>query len=948
MKYRRCFGKSVWMASASAMSMLFTVPANPAAAQDSVPPAKKAALSGTQIEDVVVTARKRNEKLLEVPISITALTAKALQERAVYSITDLADQTPGLTVDSTVGGSGRSDRSFPEYVIRGMPPSVTTNPTTTVFVDGAPLISGSVEGLDDLERVEVLKGPQSAYFGRETFAGAISLVTRNPSNVPSATIDALVASPNYYDERLSVEGPIIPDILTARASYRFYSRQGSYDNQAVADKTSQHLGDQSTHSGNVEIYATPNENLKIKALGMYWRDNDGPSAQELIETSQSNCLGFWFCGQVPDRLATQPAANDLVTPAISRLLSYLATPAAQQAFKPLKNGYGLEREGYHASLNADYTIEAIGATVTSLSAIDGSRFSELQDLANDDGSAYPNFAYASGLPYANKYYDFPFFVEDGYRSLSEEIRLASDQQQRFRWLLGFNYEWSRVDSSLGGGSGFDYFSGDSPDVSKTYGFFYGLNFDILSNLTLAAEGRYQIDNQSTTVAGTSITAPGGPTIAKTYRDFTPRFSLRYQITPNIMAYGTYSEGVNPGTFNGNILDLPLAEQQILQKQFGATVQVQPERLVNYELGVKARLFDDSFTIAADVYDDIWYNQINIETLNFLVGQTVQQTSADLNNGKTHLKGLEVDLNWEPIRHLLINASGAINATDIVSGGCYTCFERIHTQNVNGNQLPNVSKYQATFGIQYSDDFSALQGTMLDAISSWSWFARADYVYKSRQYEDKDNLVWTPDENLVNLRAGVTHGNLRLEGFVDNLANWGGPSSLAGIVNLGNPLETYVHQNDALVGGLPFLRTFGVRLVYKFSPPQSTPPESGPVSVPPPPPTAPAVRTYLVFFDWDRSDLSARARQIVARAATASQAGGTTKVEVDGYTDTSGTVSYNQKLSVRRAQTVKTELVRDGVPASEIAISGRGESDPLVPTGPGVREPQNRRVQIILH
>jgi iron complex outermembrane receptor protein len=943
------------MASASAMCMLFALPVTAAFAQTAAPagqpaPAKPAG-SGTKIEDVVVTARKRSEKLLQVPISITALTAKALQDRAVYSITDIADQTPGLTIDSAVGGSGRSDRSFPEYVIRGMPPSVTTNPTTTVFVDGAPLISGAIEGIDvdDLARVEVLKGPQSAYFGRETFAGAIDLVTKDPSNVPTATVEALAASPNYYDERLTLEGPLVPDILTARGSYRFYSRQGSYDNEAVADKTSQHLGDQSTQSGNLEFVLTPNEDVKIKALGMYWRDDDGPSAQELIEPSQSNCLGFWFCGQVPGRLATQPAANDLVTPAISRLLAYLGTPAAQQAFKPLNDGYGLVREGYHASVNADYHIAAIDSTVTSLSAIDGNRFSELQDLANDDGSSFPNIAYTYGEPFANKYYDFPFFVEDGYRSISEELRLASAQDQRFRWLIGFNYEWSRVDSSLGGGSGFDYFVGDSPDVSSTYGVFYGLSFDILKNLTMSAEGRYQIDDESTTVAGTSLAAPGGPTIAQTYRDFTPRFSLRYQATPDLMAYATYSEGVNPGTFNGSILDLSPTEQQTLARDFGATVKVQPEHLVNYEIGVKAKLLDDSLTVAADVYDDIWYNQINIETLNFLVGQTVEETTADLNNGKIHLRGLEVDLNWEPVPHLLINASGAINVSEIVSGGCYTCLERIGTQDVNGKQLPNVSRYQATAGAQYSNDFAALAGTMLDALSSWSWFARADYVYKSRSFEDKDNLVWTPDENLVNLRAGVTHGNLRLEGFVDNLTNWGGPSSLSAIVNLGNPFETYVHQNDALVGALPFLRTYGVRLIYKFGIPPAAPPESGHVPVPPapPPPAAQAVRTYLVFFDWDRADLSARARQIVQQAASASLAGGITKLEVDGYTDTSGTVAYNRALSVRRAQTVKTELVRDGVPAAEITISGRGESDPLVPTGPGVREPQNRRVQIIL-
>ena len=127
-------------------------------------------------------------------------------------------------------------------------------------------------------------------------------------------------------------------------------------------------------------------------------------------------------------------------------------------------------------------------------------------------------------------------------------------------------------------------------------------------------------------------------------------------------------------------------------------------------------------------------------------------------------------------------------------------------------------------------------------------------------------------------------------------------------------------------------------------PPPPPPAQPPMAQPPAPPEA---RTYLVFFDWDRADLSARARQIVAEAAAASQKVQTTTIEVNGYTDLSGTAAYNQRLSVRRAQSVEAELVRDGVSRSEISIHGYGESNPLVPTAKGVREPQNRRVEIIL-
>ena len=108
------------------------------------------------------------------------------------------------------------------------------------------------------------------------------------------------------------------------------------------------------------------------------------------------------------------------------------------------------------------------------------------------------------------------------------------------------------------------------------------------------------------------------------------------------------------------------------------------------------------------------------------------------------------------------------------------------------------------------------------------------------------------------------------------------------------------------------------------------------------------RSYLVFFDWDKATLTDRARSIIKEAADNSTRVQYTRIEVNGYTDTSGTPQYNQGLSVRRAQAVAGELVRDGVPQSSIGIQGFGETHLLVPTGAGVREPQNRRVEIIIH
>jgi outer membrane protein OmpA-like peptidoglycan-associated protein len=173
---------------------------------------------------------------------------------------------------------------------------------------------------------------------------------------------------------------------------------------------------------------------------------------------------------------------------------------------------------------------------------------------------------------------------------------------------------------------------------------------------------------------------------------------------------------------------------------------------------------------------------------------------------------------------------------------------------------------------------------------------------------------------------------RFTGMLDPLtANGGAVYNTAGIATL--------HGNRDFGNDLNHSVLFGVR--YAFNTPEVAPPQATPQ-----PPMLPA-RSYLVFFDWDKATLTGRARQIIHEAADNSTKVQYTKIEVNGYTDTSGTPKYNQGLSIRRAQAVASELVRDGVPRAAISIQGFGETHLLVPTGPGVREPQNRRVEIII-
>jgi len=149
-------------------------------------------------------------------------------------------------------------------------------------------------------------------------------------------------------------------------------------------------------------------------------------------------------------------------------------------------------------------------------------------------------------------------------------------------------------------------------------------------------------------------------------------------------------------------------------------------------------------------------------------------------------------------------------------------------------------------------------------------------------------------------------------------------------------DDHEYNNEILVGAR-----------YQLFTPQPVPPAPAPAPAPVASPAPAPAKTYLVFFDWDKSDLTPRATQVIAQAASDSHTNNVTTLDVSGYTDTSGTPQYNQGLSERRAKSVAAQLVTDGVPQSEISIHAFGETHLLVPTGPGVREPQNRRVEIVL-
>jgi iron complex outermembrane receptor protein len=624
--------------------------------------------SDTQLDTVVVTARKTSEDSLKIPVSVTAFSAKALETRGVTSLSDLSNFTPGMTDQQTAYSGARSDRSFQAIIIRGMTPSAPGNPTTSIFINGTPISSPDMlTTLADIDHVEVLKGPQSAYFGRQTFAGAVNVVTTTAPNTLKGDLTLGVATRNGRNFHGDIGGPIIEDKLMISVGGNFVAHDGSYKN---AYNPSETLGDQSTKSIHVDVTIKPVDHLTIKAYGLWMQDRDGPSATGLLLATNTNGYGqgnctvagvSYFCGALPNLTSASPSQIDKLSAAQTAFLNSGNVGGIIRSSDVIRK-FGLKRDAYHNDLTAQYDYVPLGLTFTYLGAYNQEQYSEMSDLSNIDGAAggqYPGYT------------GFPFLIEGTSRDVSNEFRINTNVNKPYRLMVGVSSVDQHGNSALGAPSALLAHSGGTESI--TDGIFFSAAYDILPQLTVNFDGRYQSDEERTYVSSGVLGLAG-----KSYA-FLPRVSAQYRFTPDIMAYATYSQGVNPGVFNATLATLP-AQTIAAIRAAGYNLQtaVQPEKITNYELGFKGRFLNGRATLTADVYYDKWKNQIDAETYNFsptdanspynLVGSTQYNPSINSvyavnfsdNGAQSTYKGVELDGNLIPIDHLTLNASAAYN------------------------------------------------------------------------------------------------------------------------------------------------------------------------------------------------------------------------------------------------------------------------------------------------
>jgi iron complex outermembrane receptor protein len=796
--------------------------------------AAMAAPALAQIEEITVTARKVEERLLDTPIAINAFTGDEIAARNIVNLQDLAQNTPGTNVVNQASGGARSDRSFQAVVMRGISPSGTQLQTSSIFIDGAPVASASaVQTITSPERVEILKGPQSAYFGRQTFAGAINVVNKMPSEEFGGKVSGTAATHANYDTTLELSGPLAGEVLGFRATARANGKHGSYENAAVAGT---HLGNQSTKTGSLLLVAQPNDDFEVKAFGLLTDKRDGApatgiiSAYEvrdnsgaLVAVNQSNCrlnnnANPYFCGTTPKLSALTPAQTGIVPQALLTSLQNPANRVVKPKNGPL-DGYGLKARDVHLHLAADYDVSD-EITLSSLTAYNKGRFSELADLDNLGSTNFTFFGSNTG-------YNFSFLIESISKDYSQEVRATYGGDGPFHATVGASYLYSRTQGATGGNGGsliapLQVTKGGQ-FVTKTTGGFFGLGYDVTPEFSLNFDGRYQVDKNATFAApaGITVTSPGfgvatgfyaGGTkvVEGTYKNFMPRFIAQYKWDADNMLYASYSKGINPGVFNTGFLTPPATGVNQVAALVAANklqVVVDPEKLTNYEIGAKGLLLDNKMRYELAAYYMEWRDQINSQSFFYLdnVGQ-VQQLGASSNTGSVNIKGLEAGVGFTLAKGLSLDLGAAL--TDAVTQTAVNAATTSLTgmTNFKGKLTPYTSKYSGTATLQYI--------TPLVEASNLDGLIRIDTTMKSGTYTNLANNVKTPSITNVNLTLGVRNDTYTLEAFATNLFNSKAYYSAVDGV-LVDASFTHFGTSSALVIQPRELRTIGVKGSVQF-------------------------------------------------------------------------------------------------------------------------------------
>ncbi len=619
--------------------------------------------------DIVVTAQKRETNLQDTPLAITAVGGVDLREREITSIENLAPSLPNVNFGKNVG--------FARIAIRGVGLDTTVaaqEGRVAVHLDGVYLSRPSVaiSSFFDVNRVEVVRGPQGTLYGRNATAGAVNIVSNDPEQELGGY--ARVTVGNYG--LISSEGAItggLTDTLSARIAYTATRRDGYGDNFTTGEE----IDNNKEFALRAKLRFEPSSDFDLTLSADVFRENDNNFVYHYIGPGRPNFVPFGprLGGRVTDDPRDAFADVDQVN---------------------IRTFYGF---GGVANVDLGF------ATLTSVTSY---RRSDLEYLSDADGTDAVVAA---------------FRIQERASQFSQELRLGGNTG-RLRWLLGAYY----FDEDIFGNNAFqpvralatntltqgvDY-RGDI--TTKAYAVFGQLDYTVVDDLTVSVGARYNSEKKGTDSRGiVDFATPFNPAVPLNYtlfqvddvtqNSFTPRLGLEYRVNDDVLLYATYARGFKSGGYAVTSFVAPL----------------EPEELTDYEGGIKAQWLDGRVRTNISAF---YYDYTNLQ-----VQRVLGAVAVPLNAGSAEVKGLELELAAKPVPALDLSANISLLDSKFKNfATADTARPELGEIDLEGNRLQQAPAYTVNLAAAYTIPTSAGEFT---ARGEATWVDRVFFSFYNR-------------------------------------------------------------------------------------------------------------------------------------------------------------------------------------------------------------------------
>jgi iron complex outermembrane receptor protein len=721
------FSKSVLFLGVAALAM-------PALAQETA----QAETGSGGLEEIIVTAQRRAESLQDVPIAITAISAETLRQSNVRGIDNVIALTPNISFQ-TNGSRDRKDLSI-RGISNQLNPTADVRQTSTPFyIDEFNVVAGTTNPqIVDLERVEVLRGPQGTYFGRNSIGGAINVITRKPMDRFEGEVELGYSS---FDTRRAMgvlNVPVVPGVLAIRASGQYEKTDGNIKNINPIGGGN----DGEFWTGRIQARLTPNDRLTWDFTYSY--------SDEVIGMRDGVPTGFvtntWNSVYYRSQgLNTQPGFNNSV--ATQDGVGFFPTNNNRVNFnRPQQVGSTYQ----FASTRFEWDFDDV-----TLTGVLGHIKADVVNFGDVDGSSRDFF-----------YEDF----ELTRKSTSGELRLASNGERFFNWSLGFfmGRDTGTTDQSTFHGrqsplcpasfngqcEGLEVTGLDSDSSTKYLAMFGEGSFNITDQFQLIFGLRYSYEktfNVSQTRSNANIT--GTNNRSAPFEDISPKVTLRYKPNDDLMFYATAARGFKAG-------GTQTSGSALLSNDF------RPETIWNYEVGSKFNLFDKRLRFDVSAYYMDWKNVQQTIRFQFVDPNTqaILAVSGIANAGAAESYGAEASFDASITDNFTL--SGFIGFSE----NKWTDFKNALVEgivvDVTGKRLVNAPRWTAGAQAQYNQKLGDNAAGFVRA----EWQHRGETLASFFAYRYNSYPFIAPAYNNVNLRAGVDIGAFRATVFVENLFN----------------------------------------------------------------------------------------------------------------------------------------------------------------------------------